>query len=315
MVYDNDSAFTGTNRNNMGYASTFAGALSLFRRPYSKSVTDSDLIVSGVPYDLAVTNRPGTRFGPRSIRAASAHMSWEGSTWPWKFDPFKVLTVTDYGDCDIDHGFPEKIPAQIKNHAQLLLSGNAKILTMGGDHFLTYPILEAVCEKYGPISLVHIDAHLDTWPEAEERIDHGTMFYHAARKGYVIPERSIQIGMRTWAEDNQGFNVFDAKYVHEQGVKAVVEQAISIVGDNLAYLSFDIDALDPSVAPGTGTPVCGGLSMWQAQSIIRGLRNIYFIGMDVVEVAPAYDVGEITSLAGSHLMLDFICLLASKEHV
>ncbi len=312
MVYDNESAFTGSNKNCMGFASTYAGALSLFRRPYSKSVTDSDLIISGVPFDLAVTNRPGARFGPRGLRAASSHLSWDGATWPWNMDPFKKLIATDYGDCPVDHGVPDKIPGQIKSHAAHLLSGGARLLTMGGDHFIAYPILDAIHDRHGPVSLVHLDAHSDTWEEKSGYIDHGTMFYHAAQRGLVIPERSVQIGLRTWNNRTLGFNIFDAQYVHEKGVQAVIEQTLSIVGTNNAYLSFDIDCLDPSVAPGTGTPVCGGLSMWQAQSIIRGLSDINFLGMDLVEVAPAYDVSDITSLAGAHLMLDFICLLASR---
>ncbi len=313
MKYDNDSSFTESNTDCMAWSSTYAGALSLFRRPYSKNVANSDLIISGVPYDLAVTNRPGARFGPRALRAASSHMTWIGSTWPWNFDPFKVIKVTDFGDCGIDHGVPDKIPQEIKAHAQHLLSGGAKLLTMGGDHFIAYPILDAVHEKYGPVSLIHLDAHSDTWQDDSERIDHGTMFYHAARRGLIDPERSVQVGMRTWINNTQGFTVLDAQFVHEQGVKAVIDKIRSIVGDGRAYLSFDIDCLDPSVAPGTGTPVCGGLSTWQAQSIIRGLRGIDFVGMDLVEVAPAYDIGEITSLAGAHLMLDFICLLAAER--
>lgn len=313
MSHLGDSAFTNASPGRQADAFAYAGALSAFRRPYTKSVTDSDVIVSGVPYDLAVTNRPGARFGPRGIRAASAQLSWTGSSWPWGFDPFEKLTVTDYGDCGIDHGYPDKVPDAIEKHVAKLLEGDAKILTMGGDHFITYPILKAVNAKFGAVSLVHFDAHCDTWEEEGERIDHGTMFYHAARHGLVDPARSVQIGLRTYNDKTHGFNIFDATYVHTQGVQAVVNHTLNIVGDRPAYLTFDIDCLDPSFAPGTGTPVCGGLSSWQAQSIIRGLGAIDFVGMDLVEVAPAYDVGDITSLAGASLMLDFLCLLAAKR--
>lgn len=307
-----DSAFSNKTLESMGFESTYAGALSFLRRPYSKDVEKFDLIVSGVPYDLAVTNRPGARFGPRGIRAASASLAWDGSTWPWYSDPFKVVKTSDFGDCVLDHGYPDKIPDQIETHALLLLSGGAKILTMGGDHFITYPILKAVNHVHGPVSLIHFDAHSDTWEEPDERIDHGTMFYHAARQNLVSPEQSVQIGMRTWNRDSHGFTVLDADFVHRNGVDAVIEEIYRIVGDNQAYLTFDIDCLDPSYAPGTGTPVVGGLSTWQAQTIIRGLSNIEFVGMDLVEVAPTYDVGEITSLAGASIMLDFICLLAQQ---
>ncbi len=308
-----DAAFVKKERKWMGYENTYSGSLSFIRRPYSKDVTKSDLIISGVPYDLAVTNRPGARFGPRGIREASSQIAWKGATWPWNFDPFTVLSTTDYGDCDIDHGYPDKIPETIEKHARHLLSSDAKILTMGGDHFIAYPILKAIHEKHGAVSLVHFDAHSDTWAEEDERIDHGTMFYHAARLGLVKPERSVQIGLRTDNDETHGFNIFDANFVHRNGVDAVIEETLRIVGNNKAYLSFDIDCLDPSYAPGTGTPVCGGLSSWQAQTIIRGLTSINFVGMDLVEVAPIYDVGEITSLAGASIMLDFICLLAKQK--
>ncbi len=309
-----DSAFTRNNADWIGAESTYAGALSFLRRPYSKEVDRSDLIVSGVPYDLAVTNRPGARFGPRGLRSASTNIAWQGSTWPWRFDPFKLLTATDYGDCELDHGYPNLIPKQIEDHARHLLSGGAKILTMGGDHFIAYPILKAVYEEFGSVSLIHFDAHSDTWREDDERIDHGTMFYHAARLGLVDAEHSVQIGLRTWNHETHGFNIMDAEFVHRNGVEAVVANTLDIVGKRKAYLTFDIDCLDPSFAPGTGTPVVGGLSTWQAQSIIRGLCGIDFTGMDLVEVAPAYDIGEITALAGASIMLDFICLLAAQKH-
>ena len=194
----------------MGYESTYAGALSYLRRPYSKDVSAYDLIVSGVPYDLAVTNRPGARFGPRGIRAASAQLAWDGSNWPWASNPFKHQKVCDYGDCWVDHGYPDKIPDQIQEHTRHVISGGAKSVIMGGDHFITYPILKAINEVHGPVSLVHFDAHSDTWEEPDERIDHGTMFFHAARNGLVVPEKSVQIGMRTWNPESHGFNVMDA---------------------------------------------------------------------------------------------------------
>ena len=308
-----DNAFTGKSPNAMGDETTFAGATSMFRRPYSKDVNESDLIFCGVPYDLAVTNRPGTRFGPRAIRTSSAQLSWSGGSWPWILDPFEHLTATDYGDCEMDAGFPDKIPDEITAHTRHLLSGDAIVVTMGGDHFITYPILKPFCEKYGPISLVHFDAHSDTWREDEERIHHGTMFFHAARHGLVVPERSVQIGLRTGNSETHGFNIMDANFVHQSDVDTVIEKILEIVGDHPAYLTFDIDCLDPAFAPGTGTPVCGGLFTYQAQSIIRGLTDIDFKGMDLVEVAPAYDVGEITSLAGASIIMDFVSLMAERK--
>ncbi len=308
-----DSAFTGRGVDEIGAESAYAGALSFLRRPYTKDIDRSDLIISGVPYDLAVTNRPGARFGPRGLRAASSHIAWPGAIWPWNADPFKRLRATDFGDCELDHGYPDQIPGQIEDHAHHLLSGGAKILTMGGDHFIAYPILKAINRRYGPVALIHFDAHSDTWREEDERIDHGTMFYHAARQGLVDAEHSVQIGLRTWNDETHGFQIMDAGFVHRNGVDAVIAKTLDIVGERKAYLTFDIDCLDPAFAPGTGTPVVGGLSTWQAQGIVRGLGAIDFVGMDLVEVAPVYDIGEITALAGASIMLDFICLLAAQK--
>ncbi|MFP6745057.1 MAG: agmatinase [Alphaproteobacteria bacterium] len=298
----------------MGNEMPYSGALSLFRRNYSRNLDGADIAVSGVTFDLATANRPGTRFGPRGIREASTNLAWEGGPWPWDLDPFATLAVVDCGDCAFDNGYPDQIPAAIEKHADNILATGTAMVTMGGDHFITYPLLKAHHKVHGPLSLVHFDAHSDTWREDDERIDHGTMFFHAARLGLVDPARSVQIGLRTLNSETHGFNILDADFVHENGPRTVAERVCDIVGDNKAYLTFDIDCLDPAFAPGTGTPVCGGLSTWQAQTIIRGLTAIDFVSMDLVEVAPAYDVGDVTSLAGASLLFDYFCLLASRRN-
>jgi len=222
--------------------------------------------------------------------------------------------VIDYGDCSFDHGRPQTVPASIQQHAEHILSAGCAMLTLGGDHFITYPLLKAHCKLHGPLSLIHFDAHSDTWPDPDgQRIDHGTMFYHAAREGLVAPERSVQIGLRTTNDDPLGFSILDARQVHRQGVDAIVEAIRLRVGDHPVYLTFDIDCLDPAFAPGTGTPVCGGLSTVQALEILGGLRGINLVGMDVVEVAPAYDHAEITSLAASAIAMEMLCLVAAKK--
>ena len=307
-----DRAIQGGDLRGMGNEMPYSGALSLFRRNYSRNLDGADIAVSGVTFDLATANRPGTRFGPRGIREASTNLAWEGGPWPWNLDPFATLAVVDCGDCAFDNGYPDQIPAAIEKHADNILATGTAMVTMGGDHFITYPLLKAHHKVHGPLSLVHFDAHSDTWREDDERIDHGTMFFHAARLGLVDPARSVQIGLRTLNSETHGFNILDADFVHENGPRTVAERVCDIVGDNKAYLTFDIDCLDPAFAPGTGTPVCGGLSTWQAQTIIRGLTAIDFVSMDLVEVAPAYDVGDVTSLAGASLLLDYFCLLASR---
>jgi len=308
-----DNAFTakspyGTVKDSPSYA----GALSFMRRKYSQDLEGVDVAVAGIPLDLATTNRPGARFGPRAIRAATPGISWE-RPWPWDFDPFDRLAVVDYGDCEFDFGRQETIVPYIEDYIGKILASGAASLVMGGDHFITYPVLKAYAKVHGPLSLVHFDAHSDTWGEEQQRIDHGTMFYHAVREGLVDDSRSVQIGLRTTNDEPMNFNILDARWVHKNGPEAVAAEVKRIVGDNKVYLTFDIDCLDPSFAPGTGTPVCGGLSTYQALEILHGLEGINLVGMDIVEVAPAYDVGEITALAGATLACEFLCLYAANK--
>ncbi len=307
---DWDNAFTATDLHGTVEGSpSYAGALSFMRRKYSRDLTGVDVAVTGIPLDLATTNRPGARFGPRAIRAVSPGIAW-ARPWPWDFDPFDRLAVVDYGDCEFDHGHPETVVPYIEKHIAGILEAGAASLVLGGDHFVTYPVLKAYAAHHGPLSLVHFDAHSDTWSENTKRLDHGTMFYHAAKEGLVDDSRSAQIGLRTTNDEPMGFNILDARWVHENGPAATAERVKEIVGDNKVYLTFDIDCLDPAFAPGTGTPVCGGLSSFQALEIIRGLSGINVVGMDIVEVAPAYDVGEITALAAAMLAAEFLCLYA-----
>ena len=266
----------------------------------------------GVPLDTATTNRPGARLGPRAIRAASTLLAFE-RPYGMDFDPLDKLAVVDYGDCFFDFGRPETAPDAIEEAAYAVIDPGPGLLSLGGDHFVAYPLLKPHARKYGaPLSLLHFDAHSDTWADEDGRVDHGTMFYHAAKEGVVDPASSVQIGLRTRNEDTMGFNILDGSWVHEQGIDAVISETKKILGDKPVYLTFALACLDPSYAPGTGTPVCGGLSTYQAMSIIRGLMGINLVGMDVVEVAPAYDVGEITALAGAHIAMEMICVYAAK---
>lgn len=308
----NDSAFTRKDLYGTRPEPSFSGALSFLRRNYSRDLEGVDLVVTGVPFDTATTNRPGTRFGPRAIRAASSIMAWE-RPYGMEFDPLDKLAIVDYGDCLFDWGYPDKVPDEIEAHATSIIEQGPSLLTLGGDHFITYPLLKAHVKKHGgPLSLLHFDAHSDTWADEDGRIDHGTMFFHAAKQGVVDPARSVQIGLRTHNPDTLGFNILDGPWVQQNGVDAVVAEARKVIGDNPVYVTFDIDCLDPSYAPGTGTPVCGGLTTYQAMAILRGMRGLNIIGADVVEVAPAYDVGEITALAGSHIAIEMLCLFASR---
>lgn len=245
----NDQAMTRDSLYGTAAESTYAGITSFMRRRYSRDLRGVDVAVSGVPFDTATSNRPGARFGPRGIRAASAGIAWERH-WPWTFDLFDHLAVVDFGDCAFDYGAPHSIPHSIEAHAEHILAAGSAMLTFGGDHFVTYPLLKAHARKHGPLSLIHFDAHSDTWPdEAGKRVDHGTMFWHAAREGLVEPSRSVQIGLRTTNDDAMGFAILDARQVHRRGCESIVEAIRARVGDNPVYLTFDIDCLDPAFAP------------------------------------------------------------------
>ena len=293
---------------------TYAGVLSFMRRNYTRDLRGVDVAVSGVPLDLATTFRPGARLGPAAVRAASVQLA-ELKPFPWGFDPFDDLAVIDYGDCWFDAHNPLTIKKSIVDHARTIIDSGAKMLTFGGDHYITYPLLTAHAEKYGkPLSLIHFDAHCDTWPDDEpDSLNHGTMFYKAIREGLIDPARSVQIGIRTWNDDFMGMQMLDAPTGHEIGGAEVLRRIKAIVGDNPTYLTFDIDCLDPAFAPGTGTPVPGGLSSAQALQIIRGMEDVNLVGMDVVEVSPPFDQSEITAISAAHIAVDLLCVLRNRK--
>lgn len=295
---------------------TFAGLQSFCRCPVTQDLAGVDVAVLGVPFDIATSFRPGARFGPTGVRAGSVQLR-DLKSFPYGIDPFETLRVIDYGDVWFDYGYSVEAPAEIEKTAATIIGAGAFLCSIGGDHFITYPLLKAHVAKHGPLAMVHFDAHPDTWPENDRdgkmELSHGTMFARAVREGLIIPGKSVQVGIRTWVDDALGINILDAPWVHEHGPKAALAEIIRIVGGNKAYLTFDIDCLDPVFAPGTGTPVAGGLSTAQAFAILRGLGGIDFVGLDVVEVAPAYDNAEVTGIAGATIIYDQICALALKR--
>jgi agmatinase len=308
----NDLAFTRDTPYGSQAEPTYSGALSFLRRRYSKQLEGVDVAVIGVPFDLATTNRPGTRLGPRAIRAASASLAW-CPPYAWNFDPLERLNVVDWGDVYFDSGRPQDAPEAITAAFADILAQGVVPLTLGGDHFVSFPVLRALHAVHGPMALVHFDAHSDTWRDADGRIDHGTMFFHAARLGYVEPGRSIQLGMRTQNPETHGFRVVDAGELHARGIEATIAAVRERVGDSKCYITFDVDFLDPAFAPGTGTPVVGGFSTHQALQLIRGLAGLDIVGMDVVEVSPPYDHAEITALAGASVAQELLAAFASRR--
>lgn len=308
-----DRAFSGHSPFGLVDQDTYCGALSFLRRPYSKDVGDADVVVSGIPYDLAVTNRPGTRLGPRAIRAASAQLAWDGGPWRWPFDPTEILKIVDWGDMNHDHGRPDLFPEVLEAHADAMIATGAKMLSLGGDHFVTYPILKAHAKVHGPIALLQFDSHSDTWRDDGQRIDHGTMFFRGAQEGIIDTEHSVQIGIRSGNPETHGFTVLDADYMIEMPVAEIVARIDEVTAGRPVYLTFDIDCLDPAFAPGTGTPVCGGPSSQRAERILTGLTALNIVGADVVEVSPPYDVSEITALAGATVAMNILGLWAHRK--
>ncbi|WP_424932326.1 agmatinase [Amaricoccus macauensis] len=291
---------------------TYGGALSFLRRNYSRDLTDVDVAVTGIPFDNAVTFRPGCRLGPQAIRAGSVQLA-ELKAFPFGFDPFETLSVVDYGDVHLDPHHPDTVPLAIEAHADEILSSGAKLLCLGGDHSIAYPLLKAHAKHHGPIALIQFDAHCDTWDDDGVQMDHGTMFARAADEGIVDPTKSTQIGLRTFNDSAHGFEILTSPWIHRNGIEAAIKITRARAGDAPVYISFDVDGMDPAFAPGTGTPVPGGLSSWQALELIRGMEGLNLVGMDVVEVSPPYDHSEITSIAAATVAHDWLCLLARAK--
>ena len=288
-------------------------------RPSFLGVAKSDpaaaICIAGIPYDLGTSNRPGARFGPTAIRQAS-RMLVDGDhpiagTAPAEQD------IADIGDFHIAHGDIQGTLKAIEAQAKPL----CHLVALGGDHTITLALLRALTSRTGPLALVHFDAHVDTWPDSfGQRFGHGSPFFHAIEEGLIDPHRTVQVGIRSPMDKDvhnwtraKGVSILFAETAHLMGPQAVAVRIREIVGDAPAYLSFDIDALDPAFAPGTGTPEIGGLFTWQAQAILRRLAGLDFRGMDVVEVSPPYDVAEITALAAATFAWEYLALLAPRS--
>ena len=294
--------------------SIIANVYSYLGRPLTRDPDAADVFVVGLPYDLGTSGRSGTREGPRGIRAASANLRWEEKRWPWDFSLAERLRVADYGDLEFPTGNHEALFADVERHYGELLAAGKTVLTFGGDHFVTLPLLRAHAKQHGKLAMIHFDAHTDTYHEENTVYFHGSMFYHAPREGIIDADRSIQVGIRTeYTESEHEFEVISAALANDIGVDEIVARIRARVGDLPCYLTFDIDCLDPAYAPGTGTPVAGGLTSDRALKIIRGLVGLKLVGMDLVEVAPSYDHADITSQAGATLALEMLYTLAASR--
>ena len=279
-----------------------------------------DIAMVGVPYDGAVTNRPGARHGPREIRNASSMMrAIHPST---RVNPHELCRVGDAGDVPFTQVYdPEGAHKDIQEFFSRLRRAGVMPLAAGGDHSITLPILRTLADD-GPIGLIHIDAHTDTWDQfMGSRFNHGAPFRRAVEDGLIDPKRAIQIGIRGGQNSPEGWDfsassgmrVMFMDEVARVGIDAAAEEARRVVGDRPTYLSFDIDSLDPAFAPGTGTPEVGGFTSIESQTLIRKFRGVRLVGADVVEVAPPFDPSGNTALVGATLMYEVLCILAEAR--
>ena len=298
----------------------YTGIASFFRAPHTEALDETDIGLIGVPFDGGVTNRSGARHGPRAVREQSTLLRrFNGATG---VQPFALARVRDLGDCWLEQPYElEGALEEIAAFYRGVLGAGVIPLSVGGDHSVTLPILRAVGEAH-PVGMVHIDAHCDTGDDyLGSRFHHGAPFRRAVEEGLLDPKRVIQIGIRGTTNDpdmwgfsqRSGMRVLTMDEFHDQGWRFAAAEARRVVGDGPVYLSFDIDSLDPSQAPGTGTPEAGGITALEALRLLRELRGLNFVGGDLVEVAPPFDVGGITAFNGASVLFEILCLLAEAR--
>lgn len=302
---------------------SYSGIPTFMRTPFYQDTTELDIALVGVAFDGGVTGRPGARLGPREIRNQSSLIGLKNHQNG--IVPYLNCRIGDLGDVPISNRYNLKNSIkEIENFYHNLKKTNVIPITAGGDHSITYPILKALGTKQ-PLALIHIDAHCDTAPEiVGSKFQHGSPLYNAVKAGVLDPKRTIQIGIRgpheyLWEFSyKSGMHVIHIEEFREMGLKAVIAKARKIVGDAPTYISFDVDAIDPAFAPGTGTPEIGGLTSFEGQHLIRGLRGLNLVGADIVEVSPPFDPGYCTALLGATLMFELLCIIsdsfATKEH-
>ena len=298
-------------------APRYTDIATFMRAPLVRDPSEVDIGLIGVPFDGAVTNRPGARHGPREMRNMSSLM--RAIHHVTKINPYELCRVADLGDVPFAHGFHlEKSLEDIASFYRKVHAAETAPLSAGGDHSITFPIFQAIAAER-PVGMVHIDAHTDTWDEfLGSKFTHGAPFRRAVEAGLLDPKRAVQIGIRGAQNTDEGWTfsiesgmrvIFMEEFT-EMGVDAVIAEARRVVGDGPTYVSFDVDGLDPVFAPGTGTPEVGGLTTIEAQRLLRGLRGLDLVGGDVVEVAPPFDPTGNTALVGATMMYEILCVLS-----
>ena len=298
----------------------YAGLGTFARLPQTDQVKKADVAILGVPFDAGTTYRPGARFGPQAVRQASRLLRPYDPALDT--EPFRTQQVADGGDVSANpFSIPEALAA-IERDVARLLAARARVITIGGDHTITLGALRAVRSRFGPVSLVHFDAHLDTWDTYfGATITHGSFLRRAAEEGLFLDSASTHVGIRGPLYDRRdlvedaelGFRIVHCRELDEIGVQGAVERIRTRTKDQPLYLSIDIDVLDPAHAPGTGTPEVGGMTSRELLALVQGLSGLNIVGADVVEVAPPYDHAEMTSLAAATVVYSLISLLAASR--
>jgi len=292
----------------------YSGEMTFWRLPLSKDLQGVDVAIIGSPFDISVTNRPGARFGPRGLREQSLYVGLFPTLYPWDFRPKEEFKIIDYGDIQYIMASVDDFLRKSENEVSDIMNSGASVLGLGGDHLTSLPIIRAVSKKHGKISVVHFDSHTDTYPT--EVLTHGSVFYQLMQEDHVVPNRSIQLGIRTPWDDSLGYHVKDIHWVRKHTPEEIAAEIKETVGNNKVFLSFDVDFIDASYVPGTGTPVVGGPDTYTAREILFNLKGLNLVGADVVEVSPILDVASMTQIVGSTIALDLLHLLclARKQY-
>ena len=289
------------------------------RAPLADRLEEVDIAIAGIPYDGALTNRPGARHGPREVRNQSSLM--RAINHATRVNPYELCRIADVGDVPFTSVFDiENTHAEITAFLDRIVRAGALPLCCGGDHSVSLPVLRAVAKT--PVALIHIDAHTDTWDSFQgSKFNHGAPFRRAHEEGLIDAAKTVQIGIRGAQNVSAGWDYSQAagmrvmfiEEVKSRGIAAVVEETRDIIGDAPVYMTFDIDSIDPAFAPGTGTPEIAGLTTPEAMELIRGLRGLNYVGADMVEVSPPFDIGGLTALTGATVMYEILCLLAEAR--
>lgn len=288
----------------------YAGIPTFWRCEHTQEISGADIVVMGVPFDVGTSNRPGARLGPRAIREMSLHTG--NFHYPWSYDVREVCKIVDYGDVGlgIQNDIVSYMFEDTYNHAKFIFDLGAKLLTLGGDHTIPYGMIRAAKEKFGKLALLHFDSHQDSVPSEGNEIFHGTFAYDLVKENCIDPEKSVQVYIRTNLP-NCGYNIIYSNEAMEMKPVKLAERIKSFIGDLPVYLTFDIDSLDPAYAPGTGTPVVGGPSTHHVRSVLWHLQGLNIVAADLVEVAPMYDISQITSNAAASIAGDLIYLMSN----